>query len=255
LQHLLHHLQPNYWFSAHLHVKYAAIVPHESFSNDNTYDLKYFKHTKSFTQFHSPVVSATDVKQWMETELKEAEADNTSHNHTRLTRFLALDKCLPKRHFIQYVNIPNRTAGNLTYDREWLGIVKATHQFLPSGSNIPISKLGDFKLEVDKAQEWINSKYPQDSDLIIPQSCSLTAPVHVESVTECLVGQLRELALSPQNNPQMNAFADFIGETNHINPNGVTFEDYARLHAELEQQSLGADSSNAVEDVDEHQVM
>eukprot|EP00955_Chlamydomonas_euryale_P116254 366406-Chlamydomonas_euryale.AAC.17 len=47
---LLHALKPSYWFSAHLHVKFAAVVPHGA-------------------------------------------------GHA--TRFLALDKCLPGRDFLQ----------------------------------------------------------------------------------------------------------------------------------------------------------
>ena len=47
---LLHALQPQYWFSAHLHTKFAAVVPHSSGAS---------------------------------------------------TRFLALDKCLPGRSFLQ----------------------------------------------------------------------------------------------------------------------------------------------------------
>ena len=47
---LLHALRPDYWFSGHLHTKFAALVPHESGG---------------------------------------------------ATRFLALDKCLPGRSFLQ----------------------------------------------------------------------------------------------------------------------------------------------------------
>ena len=48
---ILQHLKPQYWFSAHLHVKFAAVYHH--------------------------------------------------HDNDSITKFLALDKCLPGRRFLQ----------------------------------------------------------------------------------------------------------------------------------------------------------
>ncbi|XP_046836602.1 lariat debranching enzyme [Vespa crabro] len=79
---LLKYHYPSYWFSAHLHCKFAALIP---------------------------------------------EKDGT-----RVTKFLALDKCLPKRKFLQVVEIndnPNLPL-TLSYDLEWLTILYLTNHLL-----------------------------------------------------------------------------------------------------------------------------
>ncbi|KAI9203805.1 Metallo-dependent phosphatase-like protein [Polychytrium aggregatum] len=87
-QFLLKRLKPSYWFSAHLHVKFAAVYPHEP---------------------EHPV-----------------------------TRFLALDKCLPRRDFIQVMDIPEVEGSGpyeLHYDEEWLAIMRATHEYMSLAYN------------------------------------------------------------------------------------------------------------------------
>lgn len=79
---VLRTLKPDYWFAAHLHCQYAALVKHED----------------------------------TETE----------------TKFLALDKCLPKRKHLQILDIPSEYDGELClrHDVEWLAILKNTNHLL-----------------------------------------------------------------------------------------------------------------------------
>ncbi|XP_049807750.1 lariat debranching enzyme isoform X2 [Schistocerca nitens] len=84
---LLRHLKPKFWFAAHMHVKFAAIYPHNTVAEEN---------------------------------------------EEKITKFLALDKCLPRRQFLQVLDIPHDTNKpvELEYDLEWLTILHATNHLL-----------------------------------------------------------------------------------------------------------------------------
>lgn len=81
-EHLLHTLRPRYWFSAHMHCRFAALVRHPD---------------------------------------------------GRETRFLALDKVLPGRDFLQVLDLPvsddaaAAAPPGLAYDAEWLALLRRTH--------------------------------------------------------------------------------------------------------------------------------
>jgi lariat debranching enzyme len=93
---LLMILKPRFWFSAHLHVKFAAVVQHQ------------------------PSVATT-----------------SSSSLSLSTRFLALDKVIPGRGFMQFLTIPvNGISGEdfnnpcLRWDLDWLAVLSKTHQKL-----------------------------------------------------------------------------------------------------------------------------
>ncbi|GBP73983.1 Lariat debranching enzyme [Eumeta japonica] len=83
---LLNLLKPDYWFAAHLHCQYAAIVTHDNAEEDNE-----------------------------QTE----------------TKFLALDKCLPRRRHLQILDLEDNGGDkSLKYDAEWLAILRNTNHLL-----------------------------------------------------------------------------------------------------------------------------
>jgi lariat debranching enzyme len=99
-EHLLHHIRPSYWFSAHLHVKYPAVVKHPAEGRP------------------------------------EGPRDVT---HPKTTKFLALDKLVVKqtRDFLQVIDFPDKPIDpanppKIAYDPEWLAVVRLTQHLRSS---------------------------------------------------------------------------------------------------------------------------
>uniref|UniRef100_A0A1B0G3Y7 Lariat debranching enzyme C-terminal domain-containing protein n=1 Tax=Glossina morsitans morsitans TaxID=37546 RepID=A0A1B0G3Y7_GLOMM len=97
-ENLLNILQPSYWFAAHMHCKFAALVTH---------------------------MKKLNISAGKEEKSERAEG--------RCTKFLALDKCLPRRRFLQIIDIESKNhtddEGQLhfEYDLEWLTILYLTN--------------------------------------------------------------------------------------------------------------------------------
>ena len=107
LMQLLNTLKPHYWFAAHMHTKFPALVVHNDNNDNDTY------------------------------------CASSSNNNIKYTRFLALDKVIPGRDFLQFLRIPknNNTninqTNNICLDEEWMCILKDTHDLLRCTPRLP----------------------------------------------------------------------------------------------------------------------
>ncbi|KAG0570744.1 hypothetical protein KC19_6G184600 [Ceratodon purpureus] len=150
---LLHKLKPDYWFAAHLHTKFAAVVPHP--------------------------------------------------NSNKATRFLALDKCLPHRRFLQMVDIP-AAAGPLefTHDEEWLAITRAYHPYFPL-TRQPMQLRNPLNLAAQR--QWVQKRLGERGSAISMQF-TMTAPPYQANQPRGRAGQLP----GHVRNPQTEAFLEFL---------------------------------------------
>lgn len=83
---ILHELQPLHWFSAHLHVKYAALVAHSHQQHGQQWQGQgRGQKRKSPSRGPSPPPGLGQGQK----------------GRGKFTKFLALDKCLPRRGFLQ----------------------------------------------------------------------------------------------------------------------------------------------------------
>eukprot|EP00252_Welwitschia_mirabilis_P001623 TRINITY_DN11527_c0_g2_i2.p1 TRINITY_DN11527_c0_g2~~TRINITY_DN11527_c0_g2_i2.p1 ORF type:complete len:429 (+),score=79.52 TRINITY_DN11527_c0_g2_i2:151-1437(+) len=138
---ILKKLKPSYWFSAHLHTKFTAVVQHGE---------------------GGPI-----------------------------TKFLALDKCLPGRNFLQIIDIESDEGPyEFQYDEEWLAITRAYNSYFPLDRKT--TQMMPEMLQEGEHREWVRKRLaesglkPFDFKITVPpyhssQSRGRNMPVHVRN--------------------------------------------------------------------------
>ncbi|GMT28332.1 hypothetical protein PFISCL1PPCAC_19629, partial [Pristionchus fissidentatus] len=164
---LLMKLRPSYWFSAHMHIGFPALIPH--------------------------------VK-------KEGEEKE------KMTRFLALDKPLPGRHFLQSIDmrIDEEAELSLSYDEEWLAILKNTNHLVNTKNEkiyMPSKAMKSERFDFHPTEEELASIRSLRQDLRIPFNFQPTAPPLVKDDVEAK----KASASYYYRNPQSTEFCSWMG--------------------------------------------
>ncbi|CDH55972.1 lariat debranching enzyme [Lichtheimia corymbifera JMRC:FSU:9682] len=162
---LLKKLKPSRWFSAHLHVRYTAKI-------DNAAESNY---------------------------LTKAKDDQTLN----VTQFLALDKCLPNRQFLEIIDVPDSSSNSnegLMYDLEWLAITRAMQPYLSLRPQaIPLPNDADLQSAIDQELMYLDMMLDTDEiDLTIPANFGMNVDTNSRFYT-------------PSPNPQTVEFCKLLG--------------------------------------------
>ncbi|GMH65683.1 hypothetical protein TrRE_jg3499, partial [Triparma retinervis] len=114
-------MRPSWWFSAHLHVRYESTVRHDPVPPGSAPQPDMVQ-AQAMPGGKGDCATAAGIKSFNE----------------QFTRFLSLDKCLPRRQFLELLQIPRPPAAHggevrLEYDAEWMAILKKTERWSSAG--------------------------------------------------------------------------------------------------------------------------
>ncbi|KAI4172066.1 MAG: hypothetical protein LQ343_003813 [Gyalolechia ehrenbergii] len=288
-KYVMDRLRPKWWFAAHLHCKFSAVMNHDietdsypretpSQGKDSFYDTNGVANTDRIdldidadrpSKEDLPNASAnvqnideidldmnddaTAVSNHIligdstgpDTQVVSAEPDgvpsdlrnqlpaafsrpppastpSVSHPEAitnKTTHFLSLDKCLPRRKFLQLLDIepiakssdsidPKRPG--LTYDKEWLAITRAFRSINPLTSPIPLDRGEAYYRPLIEAEEvWVEENLVKTDKMKIPEIFEITAPVY-----DPKVGLRPKEYPKEYTNPQTVAFCEMLGMEN-----------------------------------------
>jgi lariat debranching enzyme len=281
-KYVMDRLRPSYWFSAHMHVKFAALRKYELAEGDATEAAEGGKTVQEEPVTVTSTAAAPEanpdeidldmddeagsenepgntVSQAGKSKPKEGEAKQETNGVSdelraqlpasfarpqpkvrktpgqpvpktipnREVRFLALDKCLPGRHFLQLSEIqpyhPESLAQyppgdasprfRLQYDPEWLAITRVFHESLQFGHAAAQTSpdLGEehYLALIETERQWVEENIVKQGKLDVPKNFEITAPPHVHGTPEIVEEQPDEYT-----NPQTVAFCELMGIEN-----------------------------------------
>lgn len=230
---ILSHLKPRHWFAAHLHVQFEATV-HHGRRTEPTSQLSPSSTTTTTSQLTpSQVIKAPPVSEAeshdgdLSDKTKSAEqieeqkpSVTTSFLATesrdpctpdltdQMTRFLALDKCLPRKPYLSIIHIPGATGSSvdgseakLEYDAEWLTILQKTHGWTSSNGVAPVT-VSDIEIEATRQQF---------GSLIIPENFTSTVPLLPVSAATDRIPYSLPPPFPQMGNPQTDDFLRRLG--------------------------------------------
>ncbi|KAK1082624.1 lariat debranching enzyme [Friedmanniomyces endolithicus] len=328
-QYVMDRLRPRYWFSAHLHCKYAAVVDHvatlestdgpfvahgklAATKNDEEIDLDddldgdgsaavatanadeidlELEDDADGAVVVAPGQGLDDVQVPVEPgaltagpTLEEEEAraalpeafrprpppakeviEHPPGISNTTTHFLALDKCLPNKDFLQLTLIPSPDTTTherpfkLTYDREWLAITRAFALSEPAVFGDPDATLPRPKSQaayselIDRQMQWLDERLAGHI-MTVPDAFEVIAPVYDNGNWN--LPQYSRVGEYP--NPQTARFCEMLQMPN---PLAITEEQLAARRIRKQSGSaldlvatvdLGADTAEeATEDAEE----
>ncbi|KAI4727578.1 hypothetical protein E4T49_04644 [Aureobasidium sp. EXF-10728] len=157
------------------------------------------------------------------------------------TNFLALDKCLPNRDFLQVLSMPAISDPNasferplqLEYDKEWLAITRVFASELTLGGD-PTTRappdLGEshYLPLISASETWIDEHV---KDMTIPQNFEITAPVFDAKAGIHVQGAPKEYT-----NKQTSRFCDLLGIANPFDITEEEREERMRVGPRPEEQ-------------------
>ncbi|KAI1089961.1 lariat debranching enzyme, C-terminal domain-containing protein [Rostrohypoxylon terebratum] len=140
----------------------------------------------------------------------------------KTVRFLALDKCLPGRKYLQLCEVaPVSKAGNnpkkpyaLEYDPEWLAITRTFAPYLTIGGQHmgeAAPDLGEavYLPKIDEERAWVEENIVSKGKLAVPHNWAVTAPPHRRGDPESTDEQPDE-----HTHPQIVQFCQMLGVPN-----------------------------------------
>lgn len=249
-------VQPKWWFAAHLHVKFLATVKHQSGDSKTVADTatiaaqlipsqvmtKEAKSPSKATQ--QPIIEeSSNMTNSDDRAVDDPPGDTAATNDDTkktefhglestcsvepdltdlMTKFLALDKCLPRRQYLSILHIERESSSKedlrLEFDPEWLAILRKTHKLNCTERkrvDIPealeeITK-DEIQWVVDRLKEK-NSQDGQNGFFTIPTCFQPTVPLYSDPLFR---SGARCPPLPVMGNPQTDYLLDLL-ELDHI---------------------------------------